>query len=84
MQDIEFMEEILDKRSRIEEMTDPKEKDAIKEENDKIMENYQNKISEAFEKKNYKEALALLERYKYYHRINEAISDWEDKHRYSH
>jgi len=80
IEDIEFMEEILEKRSKIEETADKQEIEEMKAENDVIIKDYLQNIAEKLEKKNYKEALELVERSKYFTRIDEALHDWIDKH----
>jgi len=77
IEDIEFMEQILEKRSQIESTADINEIAKLKEENDKIIRSMLRDISEKFEKKNYKDALSLIERLKYFDRIDQAIHSWE-------
>ncbi len=79
MEDFEFMEEILEKRSIIEESNDKKEINAIKLENSQIIEASFQKIMEKLEKSEYQEALELLEKHQYYDKIDQAISAWEEK-----
>lgn len=80
MVDFDFMEEILEKREQIEYSQDKNEINQIKEENDDIMQTYMKGISEKLKDKNYKEALELIERFKYFGRINEAIDTWFERH----
>lgn len=81
IEDIEFMEEILDKRSQIEESTDFEEIKGLKSENDKIIQNYIQDIANKIDKGEYQSALELIERSQYFNRIDEAINNWEEKHK---
>jgi hypothetical protein len=73
------MEEILEKRSQIEASDDKAEITKIQSENKQIIDKILDNISAHFDKKEFKEALDLIERLKYYDRIEEAIQDWEER-----
>ncbi len=79
MNDMEFMEEILEKRSTIDESTDAQEIEEIKEKNDKIVDKYWKEISQHLAKKDYKKTNELMEKFQYYIRIDEAIQDWHER-----
>ena len=81
MDDFEFMEEILEKRMAIEESEDPKEITQYKTENDEIIANYKHDVAQKLDKKEYAEALKVIEKYQYFNRIDQAISAWEDRHK---
>jgi len=81
MDDFEFMEEILEKRMAIEESEDPQEISEYKSANDQIIENFKQDVAQKLENKEYADALKLIEKYQYFNRIDQAISDWEDRHK---
>ncbi len=81
MHDMEFMEEILEKRMAIEESQDVQEIEQYKAENDEIIENYLREVSQKLESKEYADALKIIEKYQYFNRIDQAISHWEDVHK---
>ena len=82
MHDMEFMEEILEKRMAIEESQDAQEILEYKAANDQIIENYKKEVAQKLENKEYADALKLIEKYQYFNRIDQAISHWEDVHKY--
>lgn len=51
----------------------------IQSENKQIITKILDDISSHFEKKEFTEALSLVERLKYYDRIEEAIQEWEER-----
>ena len=73
MDDMEFMEEILEKRMVIEESDDASEISKIKVENDAVVKKMLENISQLFDKNEYAEALALIEKLKYFDRISQAL-----------
>jgi len=75
------MEEVLEKRSQIEESTNYEEIKTLKGENDKILHSYIQEIANNIDKEEYSEALKLIEKSQYFHRIDEAINHWEEKHK---
>ena len=74
------MEEILEKREKIDESTNAEEISKFKEDNDVIIQAYIKDIAEAIEKKQYEEALGLVKKFQYFNRIDEAIETWNERH----
>jgi len=75
------MEEILEKRSQIEESSNREEIKELKKANDKIIQTFIQNIADKINKEEFKSALELIEKYQYFNRIDEAINDWEEKHK---
>ena len=84
MEDMDFLEEMMMKRAMVENADNKKEILQIQEENTKIINDLNKKISEYFNQEHFNEAIPFLERLKYYIAVDNAIELWIEKYIHTH
>lgn len=81
--DSDFLDEIFEKRDRVQETEDKEELEKLKVENDTNLKESYTELAKLLSKGEFDEAADLLEKLKYFHSIENAIAEREDKEKHS-